>query len=402
MVRRMRAWTIPLLIVLAACNGGGSSSATDAGSTGSGGSSGGGGESSGGGPGTTADDPTSTGGGSQSGTTSTTTGEPGTTVEPGTVTGEPGTTVEPGTTTGEPGSTGTTGEPADPVYDPAEDGPWTYDQIEGELTVGAAKVPVVAYYPTGGPEPGPYPVVTIAHGFNLPPTQYTKYAERLASHGYVAINVDHRAYIGQTTDHVANAKQVLAAIDWAATEATLKTVADTDNVGTTGHSLGGKISVLGAVMDPRVKASITVDPVDGATMCPNMQVCPDVSAMLPIAIPLGYLGEVTDAEGFMSCAPKADNYQSFYVASDPPALAVTVNGANHMSFIDDVASCGIVCAFCKAATLDNATVNDLSRAYVVAFYGRWLRNNPGYDTYLTGAEAQARYVDKGYVTLAEK
>jgi hypothetical protein len=104
----------------------------------------------------------------------------------------------------------------------------------------------------------------------------------------------------------------------------------------------------------------------------------------------------------MACAPADDNFTTFYAAAASPALQVTVDGANHMSFIDDVASCGITCAFCQQPTLANATVNDLARAYVVAFYGRHLRNNPGYDTYLTGAEAQARYVDEGLIAIESK
>jgi hypothetical protein len=39
---------------------------------------------------------------------------------------------------------------------------------------------------------------------------------------------------------------------------------------------------------------------------------------------------------------------------------------------------------------------------VVAYFGRWLRDNPGYDTYLTVAEAQQRHVDIGLVAIAEK
>lgn len=387
-----RSSILLLTLVVVACNGGGDSSASGTET------------SSGTGETTDTGTDTSTGTGSSTGGGPTTTTAP-TTTSPGTTDVTTGTTGDPDTTTTAPGTSttdGTTGGPGDPVYDPNEDGPWQYDELSAEIMVGQANVPVTAYYPTSGPEEGPYPVVTIAHGFNLPPTQYTKYATRLASHGYVALNVDHRGYIGEPVNHFDNAKQVLAALDWAAGHPTLMSIADVNNVGTTGHSLGGKISVLGAMIDARVKASITLDPVDGATMCPNMMACPDVSAMLPIAIPLGFLGETLDTAGFMACAPAADNFTTFYAAADSPALQVTVNGANHMSFIDDVASCGFTCNFCQMPMLDNATVNDLSRAYVVAYYGRYLRDNPGYDTYLTGAEAKTRYVDMGLVTIEEK
>lgn len=287
------------------------------------------------------------------------------------------------------------------LYPPDQDGPCTYAEIKA--TVKSAKtgnnVPVRALYPTSGPYEAPFPVVTVAHGFQLPASQYDKYVERLASFCYVAINVDFPA--GFIANHVKNAQDIVAAIDWAAAEPTLKAIADTTLVGATGHSLGGKVSVLAAVQDPRIKASITLDPVDAATNC-NQNDCPDVSKMLPLPIPLGFLGETLDGDGFMACAPAADNYQTFYTPASPPALEVTVLGANHMSFLDDVSKCGITCAFCKAASADNAAVNALSRAFVAAFYQRHLRGEVAYDAWLTGAEAQAAYVDTKQVTIKSK
>lgn len=360
---------------------------------------------------------TETGGSSGTGTgTGTSTGvDPATTTTTATDTAVPTTTTTPDPTTGTttttttttPGTSSTTldvttGGPGDPIYDPNEDGPWQFDELAGEVMFDGEAIGVTAHYPTRGPEDGPYPVVTIAHGFNLPPTQYTNYATRLASHGYVVLNVDHTGYLFGEVNHSANANQVLAALDWAAGHPDLMAIADVDNVGTTGHSLGGKISVLAAMYDARVNASLTLDPVDGANMCPNMMACPDVSAMLPIATPLGFVGETLDTAGGMACAPAAENFTTFYAQAEAPALQVTVNGASHMSFLDDLASCGLTCSFCQTPTLDNAVVNDLARAYVVAYYGRHLRKNPGYDTYLTGPEAQQRYVDKGLITIAEK
>lgn len=383
-----------MICAVAACGDSGSSSAsgsdTDAAAS-SGGTTGGGGSTGGG-----ASDPT-TGAGPTSGQSTTTDGGSAT---GGLSQGTTDATTTASPSTGEPDTTG--GPPVDAVYDPDKDGPCSYGEIAANIKVGEASVPVVAYYPTDGPVAGPFPIVTVAHGFNIAPTQYTNYAKRLASHCYVALNVDHRGYIGQTVSHPAYAKQILAAVDWATSEPTLGGIVDADNVGTTGHSLGGKISVLAAMYDARVKASITLDPVDGANMCPNMMACPDVSGMLPISIPLGYLGETSDSDGFMACAPAAENYTTFYAESASPALQVTVNGASHVSFVDDVGSCGLSCALCKQAMLDNQTVNALSRAFVVAFFGRYLRKNTGYDTYLTGAEAQARYVDMGLVSIESK
>jgi predicted dienelactone hydrolase len=252
-------------------------------------------------------------------------------------------------------------------------------------------VAVHAVYPTAGPTQGPYPVVVVGHGFQLPPSQYYKYLESLAGYGYVALTVDFQAGFF-AINNVNNAKDLLAGLDWAAAEPALAGKADATLAGATGHSLGGKLALLAATLDPRIKASITLDPVDGAMGC-NPTDCPDVSNLMPtLSIPTGFLGETLDASGgFTPCAPAANNFLTFYQGANSPSFAVTVNGANHMSFLDDVASCGFNCTFCNMPTADNATVNALSRAYVVAFYERHLRGIAAYDAWLTGAEATAKW-----------
>lgn len=305
------------------------------------------------------------------------------------------------------GSSGTSSGGTSAVYDPNANGPYAILELADAQYTNAGtgnKVPMRAFYPAGGPNPGPYPVVVVAHGFQLPATQYTNYIKRLATFGYVAITADFPAsFLGQ--DNPKNAKDLISAIEWAGGKPELK--ADTSNVGMTGHSLGGKLAILAATLDSRVKASIVLDPVDGGGGpgggC-NPPACVNVSDLMPnLKIPTGFLGEITDASGgFQPCAPAAENYTTFFAGANPPSLSVTVKGANHMSFLDDLASCGGTCSFCKMPTVDNATVNGLSRAYVVAFYERHLRGNAGYDTYLNGAEAKARYVDTNLANIETK
>jgi hypothetical protein len=290
------------------------------------------------------------------------------------------------------------------VLDPAEKGPYQTMTVDDSVTVGDHQVPIHAVYPTSGPDDGPYPVVVIGHGFQLPASQYYKYVEHLATFGYVAMTADFPTSFFDV-DNPSNAADMLAGLDWAAAE--LGNKANTDLAGMTGHSLGGKIALLAATKDPRVKASIVLDPVDGGggpgggCQPPG---CVDVSALMgQLDIPTGFLGETTDAMGgFQPCAPAAENFLTFYANTNSPSFAVTIKGANHMSFLDDVSSCGFTCGFCNMATLDNATVNGMSRAYVVAFYERHLRNNAGYDTYLTGAMAQQLYVQPGIATIDSK
>lgn len=321
-----------------------------------------------------------------------------TTTSTSTSTGSGPTATGSGTSTSGSASTGSSMAAADPD----QPGPFMTETITDSIVAPATNhtIPIRCVYPTSGPDAGPFPVVVVAHGFQLPASQYASYLDRLASFGYVALTADFPAgFTG--TNHVNNAKDLLAALDWAAAEPALTGVADATNAGLTGHSLGGKLSLLAATMDARVKAAITLDPVDGSMGC-SAQNCPDVSDLMPLEIPTGFIGETTDSTGFMSCAPAADNYTTFYAGTTAPSLSVTVLGANHMSFLDSVSTCGPICSFCKAATLPNATVNALSKAFVTAFYERWLKGRIEYDAYLTGDIAKMRYVDTGLATIVSK
>ena len=324
-----------------------------------------------------------------------------TTVPPTTTTTPPTTTTTVPTTTTTLTVTTTTTMPVD-IYDPNVDGPWDATAISDQIDIDNLSLDVAGFYPSSGPQAVPYPLVIIAPGFQLPIGQYSEYAHRLATHGYVAVVAEYSVDL-LSPDHVAAAARLSAVIDWAATKTELDGVVDTTTVGMSGHSLGGKLAVMATVGDARVKASITLDAVDGTQANCTTEACPDASALLPVAKPFGFLGETLDSEGqFQACAPASENFLTFYGSADTPSLAVIVNGAGHVSFLDDASSCGLVCSFCNTPTVDNATVNALARAYVVAFYQRYLKGDDRYEDYLTGATAQARYVNSGLVQLESK
>jgi pimeloyl-ACP methyl ester carboxylesterase len=300
-------------------------------------------------------------------------------------------------------SSGGGGAPA--ALDPNLDGPYAIAEIDdviAQVPGGDTNVPVHCAHPVSGPSAGPYPIVVVGHGMQLPPSQYTSYVKRLATFGYVAMTVDFPASLFGV-DNNKSAKDMAAGIDWAVGKPAL--AADGTRAGMSGHSLGGKTALLAATLDPRVKAAFVLDPVDagGPGGC-NPPSCVDVSSLMPnLHIPTGFLGETTDAMGgFMACAPAADNYTTFYAGAVSPSVQITALGANHMSFLDNVSTCGLVCSFCNPATAPNAEVNAMSRALMVAFYERHLRGDQGYEPYLTGAMAEARYVTTGKATIVSK
>jgi dienelactone hydrolase len=297
-------------------------------------------------------------------------------------------------------------EPSGPILDPATPGPFATTTFDASPTLATGDTENVAcVLPEGASTGAPYPLVVLLHGFLGNNAMMRAYAERLATFGYVACAVE---FPSSFTDSE-NPRQVAvvrAAIDWlvAASDDAASPLAgsiDPARIGITGHSLGGKISLLVASEDTRVRASITLDPVDGGgpTGC-NAPACVDASERMPqVAIPTGFLGETIDAmtTGFQACAPAADNYATFYAAANAPSLSVTDAGANHVSFIGMDGA-----GFCNAPEVPAADVVDLSLAFVTAFYERHLRGLEGYDAYLTGTEAQVRYVDTGRATIESK
>ena len=298
-----------------------------------------------------------------------------------------------------------TGSDANPgtAGDPDADGPYAFAEKDATATVASTgdMVAIHAVYPTGA---GPFPVIVIGHGFQLAPSQYYGYAKRLASFGYVAMTVDFpTSFLGN--DNPKEAKDMLGGVAWAKADATLGPKVDENVVGMTGHSLGGKIALLAATMDAHVKAAFVLDPVDGGgpSGC-TAPACVTVASLMPnLQIPTGFLGETTDASGGgQPCAPAASNFTTFYAKTNTPSLQVTALGANHMSFLDDLASCGLTCSFCNTATATNADVTQMARALMTAFFERHLRGNTAFDTYLTGAQAQARYVTTNRATVVSK
>jgi len=289
------------------------------------------------------------------------------------------------------------------LRDPTADGPYAIAEKDATAKIASTgdSCAVHVAYPTTG---GPFPIVVVAHGFQLAPSQYYGYLKRLASFGYVALTVDFpTSFLGN--DNPKEAKDLIGGIDWAKGDATVGPKVDATRAGMSGHSLGGKLALLASTLDPRVKASFVLDPVDGGgpTGC-NQPQCVIVKDLMPsLAIPTGFLGETTDASGGLQpCAPAANNYQTFYAKTQSPSLQVTALGANHMSFLDDVSACGFTCSVCAAATAPNAQVSGMGRALMVAFYERWLKGEAGYDAWLTGAQAQKAWVASKQATIASK
>ncbi len=257
--------------------------------------------------------------------------------------------------------------------DPAEPGDFTAMTMTATIpgaTQGRSLAATI-YVPSGGPTPRP--LVILSPGFQMARTQYASYAQHLATWGFVAILTDY-AESGFFVDHAKLAADVPAVIDWALAQSSLSI--DAAKIATAGHSLGGKISVFAATLDPRIKAVVGWDPVDSN----NPSVAPEKMGSLAAAVAV--VGETTNGSGGgMPCAPTADNFTTFYAAAASPALALTVGGADHMDWVDDP-SCSL-CGFCSPGTAAPELARTVTRRLDVAWLRRHLLGDTAMDPWLT-------------------
>jgi hypothetical protein len=308
-----------------------------------------------------------------------------------------------GTTT--TSTTSTTGTAT--VLDPSKDGPYTTTTIDDTIGAGNDQLAIHAVVPETGPEAGPYPVVVIAHGFQLPASQYYKYAQRLATFGYVALTVDFQTSLFGP-DNPGNAAGPPRRPRLGRRPSSPQGLANTDLAGMTGHSLGGKLSLLAATLDNRVKRQHRPRPRRRRRRPRRGLQPPRLRRRLMPSCPTSTSRQASSARpptpwADSSPAPPRPRTSS---PSTPNAQSPSPRrhhqGRQPHELPRRRRELRLHLQLLQHGHAHNATVNGMSRAYVVAFYERHLRNNAGYDTYLTGAKAQELYVTPGTATIESK
>jgi pimeloyl-ACP methyl ester carboxylesterase len=247
----------------------------------------------------------------------------------------------------------------------------------------------------------PYPLVVLSPGLTISRGQFRGYADRLASHGVLVVLQNARS----EANHTQYRDDTIKLIDWmltptGASAGRVQGRADRDRIGVAGHSLGGKISLLVAAADPRVKAALGIDPVDGGVgMQPTAMDAVD-KIRLPAGVPLAFLGETTSKGGGMPCTPTGQNYEALYGKAPAPAFALTFVGAAHNDFVDNFAGC-LTCGFCPGGTAPKTRTRDLAIKYVAAYFLWSLRDLSPYADYLSSAE-MTKDIMAGYITRVSK
>lgn len=263
---------------------------------------------------------------------------------------------------------------------PAEQGPYAVGEVRLPLVDAdrGREIDTLILYPIapgGAPPPSGFPLVVFNHGFLLRGDAYRSYGQRLASHGFVvALPTLPMSLLG--IGHTVLAEDVRYVVDRCLSldgerGSGLYGLIDETSIGVSGHSLGGKLALLEAATDPRVRAIAVLDPVDVAS--PGTPSTPESPSVAPelmpeIAVPLLLVGAELGDETvlFTPCAPAGDNYQAFFEAANPPAIEITQLGVGHGQYVDPGA--GLLLAACARGSVPDDEVRAASAAYLTAFF----------------------------------
>ncbi len=202
----------------------------------------------------------------------------------------------------------------------------TYVESEkGGYTVGTVKISkadaktyggATVYYPTGTGQT--FGVVSLTPGFTGFQAVYAWLATRLASFGFVVINLDTTTVLDQPP---ARAKQMVDAINQVialskTAGSPLNGVVDAERRAVIGHSMGGGGTLLAATADPSLKAAVALTP--WSLLTKNFPT---------LAVPTMIVGAEKDI-----IAPNSGHSDRFWASFDDQLVRgyVMIAGADHL------------------------------------------------------------------------
>jgi len=220
--------------------------------------------------------------------------------------------------------------------------------------------------PTDPRKRRPWPLAIISSGFLVNSDQYRSYAEQLASYGYVAVLYDKVENINSTIDDDTSTVFISEIINWCETASFANDIS-TESVYLVGHSRGGKISLLAAENDSRIKCVTLIDPVDSNGYAPEGPGYPSAIKQLrkpEVAnLPIAIIGGGRNGD----CIPTQSNYDRFFEGSQSPlTLELTIEDAGHFQFLGEKPSM-MQTAVCSSGKIPDRAVRDVSKALIVAW-----------------------------------
>ncbi len=221
---------------------------------------------------------------------------------------------------------------------------------------------------------GPFPIILFSPGFLLSGRDYQKIGTYLAEQGFAVALLSYRFSLF-SPDHRALVQDLLFSIQRLLE---LEIRLDPQKIGLLGHSLGGKISLLAASEEPRVRAVAALDPVDAGPpgQGPSERFPLARESLDIVHIPILLIGaELGGKVRFGSpCAPEEANFQRIWERARGPAWAINQLGAGHMDYLDNP-NCGLLCTFCAPGKNPDLSRSHAQR-YLALFFKAFLVEAP--------------------------
>jgi hypothetical protein len=296
--------------------------------------------------------------------------------------GSPGSNPEGGSN---PEAGGSTSDGGTAPY--GADGPEAYMSSVVQLTNAGRSWNEAIYLPSS---PGLHPIVSVNCGTQQVNAAYADYGKRLASYGIIAVIEDDEGALIPTPDIVDDLTYVMTTY----VPMALAGKVDMTRVGLSGHSRGGKATLLAAEQGlmGKVVAWFGLDPID-VDYTGSPSAIPGIAA---IGIPLGFAGATVSS----NCSPADANYQVYYAACSPPAVSITVEGAGHFEFLDE--SQAVLPSLCTpAGTAPPTQVLSIAVHYLMAFFARELLGDQSVGAAFQGAGVQSD-ITAGFIQVVSK
>jgi hypothetical protein len=240
----------------------------------------------------------------------------------------------------------------------------TFTSMTVQLTNGASSFEEHVFLPDSA---GPHAVVLFAPGTQQVVASYTAYLERLASWGMIAVGRNDPGPFTSTPELVEDLVYVVN--EWlpaqnADANSALFGRVDMTRLGVTGHSRGGKATLLaaeGALLGV-ARAYFGIDMIDVTFIDDGVYSLTNVAS---VGIPTAFLVASVPS----NCSPVNANGEVLYNSAPSPSVLLIGLGAGHMDFAPTCVLCGI-CT--PGGNIDPNLVLDYSLRYVTAFFAREL------------------------------
>jgi dienelactone hydrolase len=198
------------------------------------------------------------------------------------------------------------------------------------------------YFPTDTSQ-GTFGGIAVAPGFTETQSALSWFAQRLATHGFVVINISTNSRFDQPP---ARATQLQNALNYLVNSSSVRTRVDGSRLGVAGHSMGGGGSIQATNNNRNLQASVPLMPYHTTKSWPG------------VVTPTLIVGAEND-----NTAPVANHAERFYTSmtSAQEKAYLELNGAGHL-----------------VSNSPNATIS----SFGVAWVKRYIDNDTRYEQFL--------------------